>query len=38
MLGTKLSDPFGVEEGGDIAGIGLLDVKPSLRKKKNYPG
>ncbi|MGE4588756.1 MAG: cobyric acid synthase [Acidaminococcaceae bacterium] len=34
MLGKKLSDPFGVEEGGDIAGIGLLDVETIFAEKK----
>ncbi len=34
MLGTKLSDPFGVEEGGDVAGIGLLDVETIFAEKK----
>ncbi len=34
MLGTKLSDPFGVEEGGDIAGVGLLNVETIFAEKK----
>ena len=34
MLGTKLSDPFGVEEGGDVAGIGLLNVETIFAEKK----
>ena len=34
MLGTTISDPFGVEEGGDVAGIGLLNVETIFAEKK----
>lgn len=34
MLGEKLSDPYGVEEGGDVAGIGLLPVETIFAEKK----
>lgn len=34
MLGKKISDPFGVEEGGDFAGLGLLDVETSFIEHK----
>lgn len=34
MLGLEISDPEGVEEGGTIRGIGLLDVKTILRGEK----
>ncbi len=34
MLGKNLSDPYGVEEGGDTAGIGLLDVQTIFAEKK----
>ena len=34
MLGKNLSDPYGVEEGGDTAGIGLLDVETIFAEKK----
>ena len=30
MLGKNLSDPYGVEEGGDTAGLGLLDVETNF--------
>lgn len=34
MLGKNLADPYGVEEGGDTAGIGLLDVETIFAEKK----
>ena len=34
MLGKNLSDPYGVEEGGDTAGLGLLDVETIFVEKK----
>ncbi|WP_303154175.1 cobyric acid synthase [Phascolarctobacterium faecium] len=34
MLGKNLSDPYGVEEGGDTAGLGLLDVETIFAEKK----
>ena len=35
MLGEKISDPFGVEEGGEIAGLGLLPVETVLTGEKH---
>jgi adenosylcobyric acid synthase len=34
MLGTELSDPYGVEAGGTIAGMGLLPAKTIFEKEK----
>ena len=34
MLGTKIADPFGSEGGGEIAGMGLLDVETVFGKEK----
>lgn len=34
MLGKNLSDPYGVEEGGDTAGLGLLAVETVFVEKK----
>lgn len=34
MLGEKLSDPYGVEHGGTIAGIGLLPTETVFEKEK----
>ncbi len=34
MLGKNISDPYGVEEGGDTPGLGLLDVETSFIEKK----
>lgn len=34
MLGEEISDPEGLEEGGSLAGMGLLPVKTQLEKKK----
>ena len=34
MLGKNLSDPYGVEEGGNTAGLGLLDVETIFVEKK----
>ena len=34
MLGTGVSDPFGVEEGGSVEGLGLLDVDTELTEEK----
>lgn len=34
MLGTELSDPYGVEAGGTIAGMGLLPAKTVFEKEK----
>ena len=30
MLGKNISDPYGVEEGGDFPGLGLLDINTSF--------
>lgn len=34
MLGKKLSDPYGVEEGGDTNGLGLLNIETVFAEKK----
>ena len=34
MLGENISDPYGVEEGGDFPGLGLLDIKTSFIEHK----
>jgi adenosylcobyric acid synthase len=34
MLGQRVSDPFGVEEGGSVDGLGLLPVETSLGREK----
>lgn len=34
ILGEELSDPFGVEEGGSMRGMGLLPVKTYFSKEK----
>ena len=34
MLGKSISDPVGVEEGGEIKGLGLLDLDTVLKKEK----
>ncbi|MBR0597338.1 cobyric acid synthase [Sinanaerobacter chloroacetimidivorans] len=34
MLGTELSDPYGVEAGGTISGMGLLPAKTIFEKEK----
>jgi adenosylcobyric acid synthase len=34
MLGRKIDDPFGVEEGGSVEGLGLLPVKTQLSREK----
>lgn len=34
MLGKNISDPYGVEEGGDTPGLGLLDVETSFIEHK----
>ena len=34
MLGTGVSDPFGVEDGGSVEGLGLLDVDTELTEEK----
>ncbi len=34
MLGRTVSDPFGVEGGGSRRGLGLLDVRTTLRREK----
>ena len=34
MLGRNISDPLGVEEGGDIPGLGLLDIDTVFIEKK----
>lgn len=34
MLGKRLADPFGVEEGGETAGLGLLDAETVFEKRK----
>ncbi len=35
MLGQSLSDPYGVEEGGTMRGIGLLDTGTVFSQQKN---
>lgn len=35
MLGQSLSDPYGVEEGGELTGIGLLDTRTVFTKQKD---
>ena len=35
MLGQSLSDPYGVEEGGSMRGIGLLDTGTVFSQQKN---
>ncbi|CUS36834.1 Cobyric acid synthase [Candidatus Nitrospira nitrosa] len=34
MLGRSISDPYMVEQGGSSSGLGYLDIKTELRKKK----
>jgi adenosylcobyric acid synthase len=34
MLGQKISDPFAVEEGGSLNGLGLLPVETELSREK----
>lgn len=34
MLGKNISDPYGVEEGGDTPGLGLLDIETSFIEHK----
>jgi adenosylcobyric acid synthase len=34
VLGKNISDPYGVEEGGDTAGMGLLDTDTAFIEKK----
>ncbi|MEG0798303.1 MAG: cobyric acid synthase [Acidaminococcaceae bacterium] len=34
ILGKNLSDPYGVEEGGDVAGMGLLPTETIFAEKK----
>lgn len=34
MLGKNISDPYGVEEGGNTPGMGLLEVETSFIEKK----
>ena len=34
MLGKNISDPYGVEEGGDFPGLGLLDITTSFIEHK----
>lgn len=34
MLGMSLEDPYGVEEGGSLSGIGLLDIKTNFSEQK----
>ena len=34
MLGTKISDPYGTEGGGEIAGMGLLPIETVFAKEK----
>ena len=35
MLGESLSDPYGVEEGGDMRGIGLLSTRTVFTQQKD---
>jgi adenosylcobyric acid synthase len=35
MLGRVISDPYGVEGGGDIRGLGLLDAETVFEKEKS---
>lgn len=34
MLGQRLSDPYGIEEGGEVSGIGLLPTETVFAEKK----
>ena len=34
ILGKSISDPESIEEGGEILGLGLLDIKTVLKKEK----
>jgi adenosylcobyric acid synthase len=34
MLGTQINDPSGIESGGDVFGLGLLDVHTTLTEMK----
>lgn len=34
MLGQKISDPYGIEEGGEIAAMGLLPIETIFAEKK----
>jgi adenosylcobyric acid synthase len=34
MLGTHISDPDGIESGGEVSGLGLLDVQTVLTEEK----
>ncbi|MCR5665286.1 MAG: cobyric acid synthase [Eubacterium sp.] len=34
MLGEELHDPYGVEDGGDLRGLGLLPAKTTFTKEK----
>lgn len=34
MMGTKLSDPYGVEHGGEMAGMGLLNATTVFQRQK----
>ena len=34
MLGKSIADPFGVEQGVDAPGLGLLDIQTTLTKEK----
>ncbi len=34
ILGEEIADPFGIEEGGVVSGLGLLPIKTILERKK----
>ena len=34
MMGMKLSDPYGVEHGGELAGLGIFDTQTVFEKEK----
>jgi adenosylcobyric acid synthase len=34
MLGMNISDPHGIEEGGSVRGMGLLDIDTEIREEK----
>ena len=35
MLGNTVNDPYGVEGGGKIRGLELIDMETTLKKKKD---
>ncbi len=37
MLGNTVNDPYGVEGGGKIRGLELIDMETTLKKKRSAP-